>query len=90
MGSIADNTRAAFMANRMSKAELNAAGVSMAHDWRPRGIGWRCCTRIVRTSDWNREASRGRAASQLIERIDALTLAASGTFQHANGEALPW
>jgi hypothetical protein len=31
------------------------------------------------------EAARG-----LIERMDTLTLADTGTFWHANGESLPW
>jgi hypothetical protein len=31
------------------------------------------------------EAARG-----LLARIDALTLASSGSFWHANGELLPW
>jgi hypothetical protein len=30
------------------------------------------------------------AAKQLIARIDALTPERSGTFQHANGSAIPW
>ena len=38
----------------------------------------------------NGDVSPAQAASQLIERLDALTLAQSGSFQHANGSALPW
>jgi NAD(P)-dependent dehydrogenase (short-subunit alcohol dehydrogenase family) len=30
------------------------------------------------------------AARMLVDRIDELTLATSGTFRHANGEPLPW
>ena len=30
------------------------------------------------------------AAARLIERIDALTIATTGSFVHANGTALPW
>jgi NAD(P)-dependent dehydrogenase (short-subunit alcohol dehydrogenase family) len=30
------------------------------------------------------------AARGLLQRIDELTLASSGAFRHANGEALPW
>jgi NAD(P)-dependent dehydrogenase (short-subunit alcohol dehydrogenase family) len=30
------------------------------------------------------------AAAQLVDRIDALVPAASGTFWHANGQVLPW
>ena len=38
MGSIGDNGSGACYGYRMSKAALNAAGVSLAHDLRPRGI----------------------------------------------------
>ena len=30
------------------------------------------------------------AAADLLRRIDELTLGNSGSFQHANGEILPW
>jgi hypothetical protein len=30
------------------------------------------------------------AAADLLERIEELTLATSGTFWHANGSVLPW
>jgi hypothetical protein len=30
------------------------------------------------------------AAAQLVERLEALTPATSGTFWHANGQVLPW
>lgn len=32
----------------------------------------------------------GDAAKQLVERLDGLTLEATGTFWHANGQTLPW
>jgi NAD(P)-dependent dehydrogenase (short-subunit alcohol dehydrogenase family) len=38
MGSIADNTSGGYYGYRMSKAALNAAGVSLAHDLKPEGI----------------------------------------------------
>jgi NAD(P)-dependent dehydrogenase (short-subunit alcohol dehydrogenase family) len=77
----------------MSKAALNAAGVSLAHDLRPRGIAVALLhPGYVRTEMTGNQGgiAPSDAARQLIERIDALTLVASGTFQHANGEALPW
>jgi NAD(P)-dependent dehydrogenase (short-subunit alcohol dehydrogenase family) len=36
--SMGDNTSGGYYGYRMSKAALNAAGVSLAHDLRPRGI----------------------------------------------------
>jgi hypothetical protein len=38
----------------------------------------------------NGDISPAQAATQLIARLDALTLAQSGSFQHANGTPLPW
>src|SRR6185369_1921999 len=38
MGSIADNSSGGYYGYRMSKAALNAAGVSLAHDLKARGI----------------------------------------------------
>jgi NAD(P)-dependent dehydrogenase (short-subunit alcohol dehydrogenase family) len=93
MGSLADNTSGGFYGYRMSKAALNAAGVSLAHDLRPRGIAVALLhPGYVRTEMTGNQGgiAPSDAARQLIERIDALTLPASGTFQHANGEPLPW
>ena len=36
------------------------------------------------------DISSDEAAAQLIERLDSLTLAQTGMFQHAKGDALPW
>jgi hypothetical protein len=36
------------------------------------------------------DVSPEQSASGLAARIDALTLASSGTFWHANGQVLPW
>lgn len=93
MGSIADNGSGGYYGYRMSKAALNAAGVSLAHDLKHRNISVAILhPGFVRTdmtaSHGNTDASD--AAVQLLERIDALTLATSGTFWHANGEVLPW
>src|SRR5262245_45457417 len=38
MGSIGDNSSGGYYGYRMSKAALNAAGMSLAHDLRPRGV----------------------------------------------------
>ena len=93
MGSLADNSSGGAYGYRMSKAALNAAGVSLGHDLRPRGIavallhpGW------VRTdmTSHRGNVSADESARQLIARIDELTLEGSGRFVHASGEALPW
>ena len=38
MGSMGDNTSGGYYGYRMSKAALNAAGVSLAHDLKPQGV----------------------------------------------------
>ena len=70
------------------------AGKSLAIDLKPRGIAVALLhPGLVRTRMVNfnpqaippEEAVRG-----LLARIDALTLASTGSFWHANGELLPW
>jgi NAD(P)-dependent dehydrogenase (short-subunit alcohol dehydrogenase family) len=94
MGSIDDNSSGGSYGYRMSKAALNMAGKSLAIDLKPRGIAVAILhPGLVRTRMVNfnpqaippEEAVRG-----LLARIDALTLASSGSFWHANGELLPW
>ena len=93
MGSMGDNSSGGSYGYRMSKAALNAAGVSMAVDLKPAGVavallhpGW------VRT---DMTSGRGlvdadESAAGLIARTDALTLESSGGFWHMNGETLRW
>ena len=93
MGSIADNTSGNMYGYRMSKAALNMAGASLAHDLKPRGVAVVILhPGYVRTEmtggHGNIEASD--AAKQLVARIDELTVEKSGRFLHANGEPLPW
>jgi NAD(P)-dependent dehydrogenase (short-subunit alcohol dehydrogenase family) len=94
MGSIDDNSSGGSYGYRMSKAALNMAGKSLAIDLKPHGIAVALLhPGLVRTRMVNfnpqaippEEAVRG-----LLARIDALTLATSGSFWHANGELLPW
>ncbi|TCO75513.1 SDR family oxidoreductase [Chromatocurvus halotolerans] len=93
MGSIADNDSGGSYGYRMSKAALNAAGKSLAHDLAERGISVALLhPGYVRT---DMTGNRGlidvdEAASGLLARIDALSLETSGTFWHSNGEVLPW
>jgi NAD(P)-dependent dehydrogenase (short-subunit alcohol dehydrogenase family) len=93
MGSLADNSSGARYGYRMSKAAVNMAGVSLAHDLRPRGVAVGLLhPGFVRTDmtggngNWNAD----EAAGALVQRIDELNLQRSGSFWHANGEPLPW
>lgn len=93
MGSIADNTSGGRYGYRMSKAALNAAGMSLALDLKPRGIA----VAILHPGFVSTEMVGGRgdiepevAASRLAKRIDELTLETTGTFWHSNGQTLLW
>jgi NAD(P)-dependent dehydrogenase (short-subunit alcohol dehydrogenase family) len=93
MGSIADNSSGGYYGYRMSKAALNAAGVSLARDLAPKKIAVAILhPGYVRTDMTGNHGnvSPEEAATQLLARIDALTVQTSGTFWHANGEVLPW
>lgn len=93
MGSIADNTSGGRYGYRMSKAALNIAGVSLAHDLKGQGVA----VAILHPGYVATDMVGGRgditpdvAASRLAARIEGLTLENSGTFWHSNGEVLPW
>ncbi len=93
MGSLGDNTSGTRYGYRMSKAAVNMAFVSLAHDLQPRGIAVSLLhPGFVRTGmtsgrgNWNAD----EAAASLLERIAELDLATTGTFLHANGDSLPW
>lgn len=93
MGSIGDNSSGGGYGYRMSKAALNMAGKSLAHDLAPRGILVALLHPGMVKTDMiggRGQIEPGDAAAQLLARIDALTPESSGTFLHANGEALPW
>lgn len=93
MGSIGDNGSGGHYGYRMSKAALNMAGVSLAHDLRPRGIA----VAILHPGYVRTDMTGGgghidppEAARGLLQRLDELTLESTGSFWHANGERLPW
>lgn len=93
MGSMADNSSGAYYGYRMSKAALNAAGVSLARDLLPRGIAVALLhPGFVQTQmvDFAGDISPHVAAERLVKRIEGLTLENSGSFWHSNGEVLPW
>jgi NAD(P)-dependent dehydrogenase (short-subunit alcohol dehydrogenase family) len=93
MGSIADNGSGGMYGYRMSKAALNAAGVSLALDLAPRGVSVIILhPGFVRTqmTGNNGNVEPAEAAAQLVARIDESSLSTTGRFLHANGEPLPW
>jgi len=93
MGSIEDNTSGGRYGYRMSKAAVNMAGRSLAHDLESDGVAV-----VILHPGFVRTEMTGHtglidpdeSAAGLIARIDELTLETSGAFRHANGEHLPW
>lgn len=93
MGSMGDNSSGGQYAYRMSKAAVNAAGVSLAHELKDRGIAVGLLhPGYVRTGMTGNSGhvDADEAAAMLIERIEELSLENTGSFRHANGESLPW
>jgi len=93
MGSIGDNGSGGYYGYRMSKAALNAAGMSLARDLRGAGVAVAILhPGHVRTdmTDRSGNVDPDDAAKQLVDRIDALSLETTGTFWHASGQVLPW
>ncbi len=93
MGSIADNTSGSRYGYRMSKAALNAAGMSMTHDLKPSGIAvgiYHPGYVMTDMTGHNGEITPDVSAERLINLFDALDLSNTGTFWHSNGEILPW
>lgn len=93
MGSIADNSSGGYYGYRMSKAALNAMGMSLARDLQGRKIAVAMLhPGFVRTAmvGYAGNVSAADSAGMLLARIDALTLETSGGFWHANGDRLPW
>ncbi len=93
MGSIADNTSGGSYGYRMSKAAVNMAGVSLAHDLYDRGIA----VAILHPGYVRTEMTQGRglidaeeSATGLLARMDELSMETSGVFWHSNGDRLPW
>ena len=93
MGSISDNTSGGRYGYRMSKAALNIASVSMAHDlahkniavgiFHPGLVGTKMISGVG-------DITADQAAERLSQRIEQLNINNSGSFWHSNGEKLPW
>jgi len=80
-------------AYHMSKAAVNTAGVSLAHELKDRGIAVALLhPGYVRPGMTNHTGhiDPDEAATGLIARIKELSLETSGGFWYANGEALAW
>ncbi|MCP4503778.1 MAG: SDR family oxidoreductase [Deltaproteobacteria bacterium] len=93
MGSITDNTSGNMVGYRVSKTALNQVGMCLAHDLSPRDIAVTLLhPGFVKTkmTGGNGHVEANEAARGLLERMHELTLEKTGTFWHANGEALPW
>jgi NAD(P)-dependent dehydrogenase (short-subunit alcohol dehydrogenase family) len=93
MGSVTDNTSGSRYGYRMSKAALNIAGVSLAHDLREQEVAVALLhpgyvqTEMVNN---NGDISAQVAVQRLVQRIEELNMSNTGTFWHSNGEVLPW
>ena len=93
MGSVTDNTSGGYYGYRMSKAALNIAGVSLAHDLKEQQVAVALLhpgyvqTEMVNNSG---DISAAVAVERLMQRIDGLNLNNTGTFWDSNGEILPW
>lgn len=93
MGSVTDNDSGGYYGYRMSKAAVNIAGVSLAHELKARGIAVGLLhPGYVRTDMTDHEGfvDAGESVAGLIQRIEALSMRNTGGFWHANGEELPW
>jgi len=93
MGSLTDNGSGGRYGYRMSKAALNAAGVSLAIDLNDAGIAVGIIhPGFVQTDMVNHagDISATEAATRIMQRIDELNLSTSGQFKHSNGDSLPW
>jgi NAD(P)-dependent dehydrogenase (short-subunit alcohol dehydrogenase family) len=93
MGSIADNGSGGYYGYRMSKAALNMAGVSLAHDLKGQGIAVGILHPGFVSTDMTGNGGQinpDESVTGLMARIENLNLENSGTFWHMNGEVLPW
>ncbi len=93
MGSMSDNSSGGYYGYRMSKAALNAAGVSLACDLKDKDIAVAILhPGYVQTEmvSYGGDISASTAAQRLNQRIEELDMTNTGTFWHSNGEILPW
>lgn len=93
MGSIADNTSGGYYGYRMSKAAVNAAGMSLAQDLKSKGIAVALLhPGYVKTdmTEHQGHITPQESVEGLMKVLSRVSLANTGTFWHTNGETLPW
>ncbi|MEM7452403.1 MAG: SDR family NAD(P)-dependent oxidoreductase, partial [Pseudomonadota bacterium] len=92
VGSIDDNGSGNNYGYRVSKTAVNMVGKNLSHDLRGRGIAIALLHPglVATRMTGGRGIDAADAARGLIERMDALDLATSGSFWHAEGYPLPW
>jgi len=92
MGSMTDNGSGGFYGYRMSKAAVNAAGVSLARDLAGRKIPVLLVHPGMVKTDMT--GHNGIDASEsvrgIVHRIDELDMTKTGKFLHQAGRELPW
>lgn len=93
MGSISDNTSGSQYGYRMSKAAANAAGMSMAQDFKSEGI----TVLILHPGYVQTDMTGGKGLIDTKESADGLynllttkDIHSTGKFFHTNSEELPW
>ncbi len=93
MGSIGDNTSGGYYGYRMSKAAVNMAFKSLSVDLRDQGVAVFMLHPGYVATDMTRnqgDVSADKSAAGLIQRMEELGLAQTGTFRHARGHDLSW
>lgn len=92
VGSIDDNGSGNNYGYRVSKVAVNMVGKNLSHDLRDRGIAVALLHPglVATRMTGGRGVEPEVAARGLIERMDALDIATTGTFWHAEGYPLPW
>ncbi|HMQ10487.1 MAG TPA: SDR family oxidoreductase [Oligoflexia bacterium] len=93
VGSIADNSSGNNYGYRMSKAAVNMAAKNLSIDAKDKEITVLILHPGYVKTDMTQHTgniSATESAQQLIKLIEEKSFADTGTFWHANGEALPW
>lgn len=92
MGSMGDNGSGGSYGYRMSKAAVNAAGVSLARDLAPRKVAVALLHPGMVATDMTGGVGilPQVSATGLLARLDELTLENSGGLWHQDGCELPW
>ncbi len=92
VGSIDDNSSGGNWGYRTSKTAVNMVGTNLMHEFRPRGIAVALLHPGLVATDMTGGTgiTPAESARGLIQRIDELDMATSGTFWHAEGYVLPW